>query len=401
MDLLLQMGYGMKKHCIDLVSSWGGGTVILSPKDMTIEQMQNMSDQLQRKNGTILIDPQFYYPHSLKPNLQTHPFWPKTYDTSSFFSGRGIEHLINVLITSYIEPMNASAIILPMLKLDDMDENWDKIADLIINESLKKKLSIPTYCTLCLSDTILKDENKVHELLEHIENYPVDGFYIIPIHPQNNYLVDDMSWLINLIDLCAGLKICKKNIIVGYSGHQFLFLALAKIDAIGAGTWLKTRRFLIGDFDNSEPQEQGRRSTWYYCPQALSEYQIGFLDIAYRLKHLDILKTPNDFGSHYADILFGGAQPTTVSFSEPQAFRHYLHCLRFQCKEVSKTTYDETLNYLKLIFETALELTVLNRSKGIRGNYRDFSEVVESNLAILDAFSTLRGLIYRHKWKDL
>jgi hypothetical protein len=401
MDLLLQMGHGMKEHCMDLISSWGGGTAILSPKNMTIEQMRNISDQLLRRNGTVLIDPQFYYPHSLNVNLQTHPFWPKTYDTGSFFSGRGIESLINALITSYIEPMNASAIILPMIKLDDIDENWDKITDLIINESLKKKLSIPKYCTLCLSDTILRDENKIHELLDRIEKYPVDGFYIIPIHPQNNYLVDDMSWLINLIDLCAGLKICKKTVIVGYSSHQFLFLALAKIDAICAGTWLKTRRFLIGDFDNSEPQEQGRRSTWYYCPQALSEYQIGFLDIAYRLKYLDTLKTPNDFSSQYADVLFGGAQPTTVLFSDHQAFRHYLHCLRFQCRDVLKTTYDETLKYLRLIFGTASELTTLNRSKGIRGNYRDFSDIAESNLAILDAFNALRGLIYRYKWENL
>jgi hypothetical protein len=401
MDLLLQMGHGMKNHCVELVSSWGGGTAILSPKDMTIEQMQNISDQLQQKKGMVLMDPQFYYPHSLNKNLQTHPFWPEIYDTSSFFSGEGIKRLMNVLIASYIEPMNASAIILPTLKLDNICEDWDKITDLIINESLKKNLSVPKYCTLCLSDTILKDENKIHELLERIENYPVDGFYIIPIHPQNNYLVDDVSWLINLIDLCAGLKIRKKNIIVGYSGHQFLFLALAKIDAICAGTWLKTRRFLIGDFDNSESQEQARRSTWYYCPQALSEYQIGFLDIAYRLNHLDTLKTPSDFGSRYADILFGGAQPTTVSFPEPQAFRHYLHCLKFQCRDVSKTTYDETLKYLKLIFGTASELAGLNRSKGIRGKSRDFSEVAESNLAILDAFDALRGLIYRHKWKDL
>jgi hypothetical protein len=178
-------------------------------------------------------------------------------------------------------------------------------------------------------------------------------------------------------------------------------LALAKIDAICAGTWLKTRRFLIGDFDNSEPQEQGRRSTWYYCPQALSEYQIGFLDIAYRLKYLDALETPHDFSSQYADILFGGAQPTTVLFSEPQAFRHYLHCLRFQCRDVLKTTYDETLKYLRLIFETASELTTLNRSKGIRGNYRDFSDIAESNLAILDAFNALRGLIYKYKWESL
>jgi hypothetical protein len=401
MDLLLQMGYGMKKLCIELVSSWGDGTAILSPKDMTIAQMQDTSAILQRKGGTVLIDPQFYYPHSMNVNLQTHPFWPEVYDTNSFFSGSGIENLIDTLIRSYIEPMYASAMILPMLKLNEIDEAWDKITDTIINAVLRKNVSIPKYGTLCLSDTILKDENKTHELLERIEQYPVDGFYIIPIHPQNDYLVDDIYWLLNLIDLCAGIKRFNKKVIVGYSHHQFLLLALAKVDAICAGKWVKTRRFLIGDFDDSEQQKNGRRSTWYYCPQALSEYQIGFLDIAYRLRHLEALRTPMDFDSPYADILFGGAQPTAVLFSDLQASKHYLHCLRFQCREVSKSTYNETLRYLRLIFQTSLELTTLNRSKGIRGRYRDFSEVAESNLSILDAFDALRGLIFRHRWKNL
>jgi hypothetical protein len=190
-------------------------------------------------------------------------------------------------------------------------------------------------------------------------------------------------------------------VIVGYSTHQSLLVALTKVDAICAGTWLKTRTFPLGDFNNLDDQENGRRSTWYYCPQALTEYQIGFLDIAHRIGILDILKTSENFGSPYSDTLFSGAQPSTVNFSEHDAFQHYLHCLSIQCTDVSKKTYDETMKYLRMIFETALEITSLCRSHGVRGKHRDFSDVAETNISLLDAFDSLRGMIYRHRWNSL
>jgi len=116
---------------------------------------------------------------------------------------------------------------------------------------------------------------------------------------------------------------------------------------------------------------------------------------------LDNLRTSEVFDSPDADILFSGAQPSTVNFSEHNAFQHYLHCLNVQCKDVSKETYDETIKYLRMIFETALEITTLCRSRGVRGKHRDFSEVAEINISLLDAFDSLRGMIYKHKWNTL
>ena len=77
-------------------------------------------------------------------------------------------------------------------------------------------------------------------------------------------------------------------------------------------------------------EEIKRKAVWYYCPQALSEYKIPTLDIAMLQGVLQEMAPPGDMGSHYADVLFQGPQPTTVQFPEPQAFRHYLQCLRSQ-----------------------------------------------------------------------
>ncbi|MDR0908384.1 MAG: hypothetical protein LBM77_01335 [Spirochaetaceae bacterium] len=402
MELYLQMGWQMMGHCRELILKWGKGTAIFSPKDQTKEQMQKIADFLHKCGGNVLLDPQLYFPHTnKKPTLLEQDYWPSNYSTGSFLAGSGFRNILDILNDNYIEPMGMSAFILPLLKIDDIDDDWFKISDIIINESTKISTSKKKYGTLCINDNILLNEDKIHQLLEEIEDYPVDGFYIIPMHPGNEYLVDDVSWLINLMDLCASLKLQNKEVITGYSGHQFLLLALAKVNAICAGTWLKTRVFPVNDFNDDDKDEGGRKKPWYYCPQALSEYKIGFLEIARRSGLLDSMKTPSDYESPYADILFSGAQPETVDFGEQSAFRQYLQCLKVQCEEVTQNTYEETLTYLRLIFQTALNLTTDYRTKGVRGNLRDFSIAAEANLSILDAFDNLWGLRYKNAWNKL
>jgi hypothetical protein len=206
MKLFLQTGHGMMIHNLEFVSRLGGGTVVLSPKNMTIKQMLSHSEKIIKQNGSVLIDPQFYVPRTMHEKLIEHEYWPPDYQTGIFFSGAGIKKLIDDLLSLYIEPMGASAFIIPTLLLDEITNDWDKCTETTINELCKRPLKIPKYCTLCISDTLLRDETKIHDLLERIEQYPVDGFYIIPIHPRNMYLVDDVSWLINLMDFCAGIK---------------------------------------------------------------------------------------------------------------------------------------------------------------------------------------------------
>ncbi len=401
MKLYLQIGHGMMGHCYELISNWGEGTAIISPKNMTLEQIITFSTKIKGDGGSVLIDPQFYVPRTSQENLQNHQFWPSSFDTFTFFNGDGLKSMTDILVNQYIKPSGASGVIIPSLYLsDDVNEDWDAINRQILTSFERYNLHLPRYFTLCVSDDILLNEEKIHNLLEQIEDYPVEGFYIIPVHPNNDYLVDNITWLLNLIDLSAGLKILNKTIILGYSNHQFLSFALAKVDAICSGIWLKTRVFPIGDFDEDDETSFATRRTWYYCPQALSEYQIPTLDVAHRTGILDQLETPSSYQSDYASPLFTGAQPTTVAFSEREAFRHYLQCLKVQCEESEKKSYDETKDYLTLLFETASDLTEYFRSNGVRGRKRDFSNIADSNLALVDSFDAIRGLVFKTMWDE-
>lgn len=399
MDLYLQTGHGMMAHTKELLSKWGRGTTIFSPKNMTHDQMISLSSFLNANNGSVMIDPQFYVPRTSQEKLFEHSFWPQNFDTNIFFNGTGVDKLIDSLLNDYILPTESTAFIVPTLYLSDISQDWNNITDIILNSIEKKNITIPKYLTICLGEDILLNDEKTHELIELIEDYPVDGFYLIPIHPKDSYLVDNSSWILNLLDIVASLKSIDKKVIVAYSGHQNLVLSLAKVDAICSGTWLKTRMFPLKDFDENDYESGGgRRTTWYYCPQSLSEYQIQFLDVANRAGLLNDLKSPDSYNSTYAHILFGGAQPTTVNFSEREAFRHYLDCLKHQCNEVTKTGYLETKEYLKLYFETASDLSSYFHQNGVRAKYRDFANVSDSTLAAIDSFDASWGLNFQAKW---
>src|SRR5215217_5776435 len=77
MELYLQFGYGMMQHCRHLIADWGGGTVVLSPRDMSDRQLRTLSSEItDLPGGRVLLDPQFYLPHADHERLRSHDYWP-------------------------------------------------------------------------------------------------------------------------------------------------------------------------------------------------------------------------------------------------------------------------------------------------------------------------------------
>src|SRR5438094_2524304 len=98
MDLYLQFGYGMMDHCRVLLSSWGGGTAILSPRDLTANQLTNLgADIATIPHAHSLVDPQFYLPHADHQKLCGHTYWPQNYDTTMFWQGPALSALLRSL----------------------------------------------------------------------------------------------------------------------------------------------------------------------------------------------------------------------------------------------------------------------------------------------------------------
>ncbi len=201
-----------------------------------------------------------------------------------------------------------------------------------------------------------------------------------------------------MLILVSGLKLLGRDVIVGYGNHQLLAVAAARADAMAAGTWLNVRSLDMDKFYSPE-EEFARKAVWYYCPQALTEYKPAFLDIAQRNGVLPLMRPDPALGSTYADLLFSGPAPTSVKWTEPSAFRHYLTSLRGQARQLTATSYVDALSAQDTLLTRAEKLLPRLRKAGVLSTVRDFTPIIDVNRAALITLDNARGSLLRRSWK--
>ncbi|MGO9262630.1 MAG: hypothetical protein ACLQU1_41075 [Bryobacteraceae bacterium] len=401
MDLFLQFGYGMMEHCRVLLSAWGGGTAILSPRDLTDAQLHSLGAAIEKlPNAECLVDPQFYLPHADHRKLCEHAYWPSNYETSLFWQGPALSALLQSL-SQLNRDVGCHRMILPGLFAATIDDDWLETQRAFLAEGRALEADIELIATVALSAEAVQSADQVALLLETAEEWRASAYYVVCEHPKGQYLVEDPNWLANVLDLTAGLRLMGSQVILGYCTHQMLAAGTAKANAIASGTWMNVRSFPPEKFNAVYEEEIKQRATWYYCPQALSEYKIPFLDIAHRLGVLGLMAPPPSLDGGYVAGLFGGSQPSVVGFSEQAAFRHYLHVLRAQALAVEGTTFDDTVQAQQTLLDDAEAILRRLRGANISGQLRDFGAIVDVNRAGLGLFATLRGPILRRLWRSV
>jgi hypothetical protein len=278
-----------------------------------------------------------------------------------------------------------------------VNEDWFALQEAVIAEAPSHFDVDGIIATIALSCEVMRSEAQVEAVVERAADWNVSGYYIVPETP-SAYLVDDPSWLANLLVLASGLKLSDKKTIVGYCNHQMLCLASADTDSIASGTWLNVRSFPPEKFYNPDDDQMSRRTTWYYCPQALSEYKLQFLDIAQRSGVLHDLAPAAGLGSHYGDPLFAGPQPTTINWGEQNAFRHYLTCLHSQVATSRQATFDDTIANHRSLLDDATSTLAITRSNGVLGQNREFYDYLDVNRSALTIYERARGARMRRAW---
>lgn len=401
MELSLQFGYGMMEHCKSLIQRWGGGKVILSPRDLTHDQLERLSKSVNNLGGESLLDPQFYLPHADHERLCSHDYWPASYSTGTFFQGNELTRLVSSLV-SLNKLLGCRKMILPGLLASTISDDWINVQQIFRGEAKRILQGQLELCpTIALSSEVLRNEDQVGALLEDLESQERTTYYLVCEHPNGNYLVDDPVWLANVLDVIAGIKLLGSEVILGYSNHQMLASAAAKATAIASGTWMNVRVFPPEKFSAALEEEVKQRSTWYYSPNSLSEYKIPFLAIAQKMGVLNDLMPPPNMVSEHVKPLFTGANVSAVGLAEGAAFRHYLICVQAQAAQSVKASFDDTLKAQYDMLDNAEKVLKSLHSKGVSGQQRDFRDFIDVNRAALGVLESTRGPLLRRQWVNI
>ena len=156
MEMYLQLGHGMMQMARDLVEDWGGGSVILSPRDLDPKQMQKLAGDINDlPNGRVLVDPQFYLPYSDHKRLVSHDYWPDDYDSGSFWGGRALPDLLACVFDLNAD-LNTSAVILPGLFAERIDDDWTDRQGALIAEARRMRPDARLFATLAFAAPVLR-----------------------------------------------------------------------------------------------------------------------------------------------------------------------------------------------------------------------------------------------------
>ena len=410
MELYLQFGHNMQVVCCELVKEWKGGTVIMSPRDCKPPNeekakpgdLEKHAGSILAAGGKVMVDPQFYVPDCDHKTLTKHDFWPDTYESGEFWKEDKPDYAELITnLKNLNERLKASSIIVPGTLAATVNEEWLNRQS-VLNAEARKQFGekAELYATVALSADATKAVDQVHAALSASEEWATQGVYLICEHPETQYLVEHKGWIANILDMVVGFRLRGRKVVIGYANQQMLAAACGAATAIAAGSHKNKRRFSAADMmSKDEEDNEQRTTTWYYCCQAFSEFKIPKLDIAQDAKVLDKMRHPKEYGVTYADVLFSGAQPTTIeAFKHKLSFKHYLGCLRAQAKAASKGTFIETIDAYKKSIDDADELLKELDKKRVRADDRSFMPVVDYTYAAVDALQENRGAMLKRAW---
>jgi len=396
MDFYLQFGHGMMAHTEELIERWDGGGAILSPRDLDENQLRRVAEVVRDKGGEPLLDPQCFARDADHEKLISHDYQQAfRANPTGVGTPRVLERLARLASS-----LGVARHLLPGSFLTTVNDTWFDYHEDVIERAPSCFGEEPLFATIALSAATVRDEEQIEELVERVSEWNVVGFYVLLETPDGAYLVDDPVWLGNALLLLAGLKLIDgRQVILGYSNHQMLVAAAANIDVMASGTWLNVRRFAPDKFYAPDEDAVSRRATWCYCPQALSEYTLPYLDIAFRAGVLPSMRPPRALDCEFADPLFDPrVNPGSVEWKEPSAFRHYLCCLRAQAAAATQHSYDATQEQLGRSLDSADRLLARLRREGVNGKDRDFNGLADVSRSALAQLNRARGARLRREW---
>src|SRR5678816_4386982 len=99
MQMYLQIGHGMIAHTRELLSRWGGGGAILSPRDLDEQQLVRLAGEVHAAGGESLLDPQCYVRNADHEGLVAHEYWNaiRRHATGAFTGGPGTDALLTAI----------------------------------------------------------------------------------------------------------------------------------------------------------------------------------------------------------------------------------------------------------------------------------------------------------------
>jgi hypothetical protein len=384
MLFLLQQGHGMMELDKDFLADHGQSGVILSPRVYNQGQVERHSEEILALGGQLLFDPQFYEPRTNIERIVNYPYWHGLDFDSSDFIIHSAQAFCERVINYQIESLDVSKVIIPGRYTNSADGYWRDLQSKFSEVANTLNTGRQLYSTVAIGPDVVLSGELFDTVIDEIILYPVNGIYLVFRPPLDSFLIENDLFLYSLLDGLLSIAVSGKDIILGYSNQQNLIYAAAGVSTIASGNFRNVRHFNPTMFYAEEPEVITRR-TWYYDSNTLSEFRLENMQLAIR----------RGFGKYFGPscehcepLLRSGA---IAPWSEPQAFRHYLHEMHRQWLAFSTAARRERSLAVTEFFNNVKARTEeLNRNHFTFGD-RAFNNAIDPCLNALTSFGADRA----------
>lgn len=268
-----QCGDKSQKMVIELIENRIGSGVIISPRDLPKHLAINYSSNYRDKGCDVIIDLQLYNPDFINDKIQSYETDEYRLACSQLASINdsllaGLQSRIEVINRE----LNTTAVLAPAIKYE---AGRTDICDLNqrlfgISKAVGNTLSVPTYATIILGNSITSSINTINSILSDAIKLDCDGWYFgfefntaerIPSQTQEVY----NCCLAQLKLACTG-----KPVLHAFAGPLGLLSMGAGATGVGIGHFQNLWQFTRGRFedheggggDSSAPARYFSRALW-------------------------------------------------------------------------------------------------------------------------------------------
>ncbi|ATE70353.1 hypothetical protein CNO08_02580 [Lysobacter capsici] len=172
MDMYLQFGYGMMSLADELLKSWKGGGIVLSPRDLEPEQLGKVAKSAARCSAEVLLDPQCYVHAADHKRLISYKYWDGFggQDTTNLISTKNVACLAQLYDLN--KTLGCSALVLPGLYAETLNDLWWAFHEEQLNGALGMGLAANSVVpTLALGAGVVGSESAIEEISERVKTW--------------------------------------------------------------------------------------------------------------------------------------------------------------------------------------------------------------------------------------
>ncbi len=336
-----QLGFRFKWNIDSIQNEFTGDGVIISPRYMSPDDVNKLPVNI--KNYSF-FDPQFFLPSSAKGKLSDYDFFPNVvadgFSTIDYTSDSA--RLSADGCMKYQHDHGFQYCIIPTRYREGSPTDYicsqkEMFVTPFLESYNEHFCDMPLILQLIMTEPMLKDERFINNILNWVTGIDeLEGIYFIPHSNRNRKQIDDVEYLLALLNFVYKLRENEMAVITGYLNTEALPLLAADPTGVSIGSYENLRMFNLRAFEDDERSQMRGPKARFYISRLMQWIEYDYIGAIQR-----IIRDSDDFfdQNEYTFQMFSPTYNWHFQKSEP--YKHFFKVFSSQIRQYASMDLNE------------------------------------------------------------